>query len=86
MRASFPTASSTLYDPVSYSPDPWAASAWAPPAVSNRIFTNANWNWMQEYGENPQGFNPGYFLWAWARSEAAQMSVCSAQGNTSKNK
>jgi hypothetical protein len=86
MRASFPTASSTLYDPVSYSPDPWAASAWAPPAVSNRIFTNANWNWMQEYGENPQGFNPGYFLRAWARSEAAQMSVCSAQGNTSKNK
>jgi hypothetical protein len=86
MRQSFPSASSTSYDPVSYSSDPWAASAWAPPAMSSQIFTNANWNWMQQYGESSQGANPGYFLRAWARSEAAQMSVCAAQGNASKNK
>jgi len=83
MRASFPTASSTQYDPLSYSADPWAATAWAPPELSNQIFTNANWNWMLQYGQSTHNYNAGYFLRAWARSEAAQVSACAAQGTPS---
>jgi hypothetical protein len=79
MRSSFPTASSTIYDPLSYSADPWAAAAWAPPELSGQIFTNANWNWMLQYGQPKQGYPVGYFLRSWARSEAAQMTICAAQ-------
>jgi len=85
IRTSFPTDSSTSSDPVAYSPDPWAAAAWAPPDLSNQIFTNANWNWMLQYGQTTHDYNAGYFLRAWARSEAAQLAVCSAQGSTAKS-
>jgi len=84
MRQSYPTANSTSNDSWSFSADPWAPSAWASPTLTSPVFTNANWNWMMQYGQNSQGYNPGYFLRAWARSEAAQLTACSAQGNSSK--
>ena len=65
--------------PLFYSADPWAPSAWAPSILSNETFTNANWNWMLQIGLAPQNYPIGYFLRAWARSEAAQTALCSAQ-------
>ena len=85
IRASFPTDGATSSDPITYSPDPWAAAAWAPPGLSNQIFTNANWNWMLQYGQTTHDYNVGYFLRAWARSEAAQITVCSAQASPAKS-
>jgi len=84
MRSSFPTLGSTTYEQLWYSADPWAPSAWTPPPVSSGSFTNAYWEWLLQYGQQPQNYPVGYFLRAWARSESAQMSVCAAQGTASK--
>lgn len=85
MRSSFPIANSTHNEPLFYSADPWAPSAWAPSILSNETFTNANWNWMLQNGLAPQNYPIGYFLRAWARSEAAQTALCSAQGTAKSN-
>ncbi len=74
MRASFPVATSTKSDAVSYSA--FAAPAWLPVELSDPLFTNANWRWMKQFGLTRQGYPVGYFLRAWARSEAAQLTSC----------
>lgn len=81
MRSSFPIPSSTPNEPIFYSADPWAPSAWAPPQLSNEAFTNANWNWMQKNADEPKNYPVGYFLRAWARSEAAQTALCAPKSN-----
>jgi len=79
MRANFPTADSKEHDPITYSADPWAAAAWAPPELSNESFTSANWNWMLQYGQDTEGYGAGYVLRAWARSEAGLLNACAAK-------
>jgi hypothetical protein len=46
------------------------------PEVADQSFINANWQWMLNYGQTPQGFPIGYFLRAWAEGEAAQLNIC----------
>lgn len=78
MRANFPTETSTKNDPVVYSVDPYAAAAWTPNELSEALFSSVYWNWIMQYGSAPQNEPIGYFLRAWARSEASQLSVCAA--------
>lgn len=79
MRANFPTAASTVSDPVVYSDDFFAPAAWTPQNLSDEFFGNVYWNWMTQYGLTP-GNNPvGYFLRAWARAEAAEVASCKAK-------
>jgi hypothetical protein len=78
MRENFPIEGSTDKDPILYSVDPFAPAAWDEPDLSNAFFSGIFWNWIVQYGQSPQGYPPGYFLRAWARSEAAQVSGCQA--------
>jgi hypothetical protein len=77
LRGSYPTDTSSGSNPVSYSSDPYAASAFLTPDVADPKFVNTDWNWMLMY---QQQFSPdwpvGYYLRAWARSEAAELGTC----------
>jgi hypothetical protein len=85
MRPIFPRSSSTLLDAVTYSLDPFAPSAWADPVLSDSTFTNVNWNWMLQYGQTDNQGDVGYFLRAWARSEAAELKACQASHSVPTN-
>jgi hypothetical protein len=76
IRGAYPGPSSSPSDKIGYSPDPFAASGFLSPQVTNEQFINANWNWMLQYGTDGNGGSVPYFLRAWARSEAAELSVC----------
>jgi hypothetical protein len=78
LRVTFPGVNSTASDPVNPSDNPFAGAGYLAPEVTDQSFITANWNWMLAYGQNPQGWPIGYFLRAWARSEAAQLGVCEA--------
>jgi hypothetical protein len=75
LRGSYPTANSTVSDAVNPSPDPFAGAGFLTPEVADQSFINANWNWMLSFGQDPHGGSIGYFLRAWARSEAAELKV-----------
>jgi hypothetical protein len=75
-RSLYPTEQSTLGDPVVRSPDPFAGSGYLEPETSSPTNWITNWQWMQLNGTTPQGYPIGYFLRAWARSEAAKSSAC----------
>lgn len=81
MRFSYPTAASTTSDPVIPSQDPFVSSGYLVPELADQSFVNANWEWMLNHGKDPQGQSIGYFLRAWARSEAAELSVCQGKAN-----
>jgi len=78
IRSAFPSLGSTTGDWLIYSSDPFAAAAWVNPDLSDSAFANVNWNWMLQYGRQTQGVPIGYFLRAWARSEAAELRACQA--------
>lgn len=78
LRGSYPGLNSTRFDPVNFSPDPFVSSGFLASEVADQLFINANWNWMLSFGRAPVN-GSGYFLRAWARSEAAELSVCQAQ-------
>jgi hypothetical protein len=78
LRGAYPTATSTRTDPLS-SAEYSLSSAWyVAPEVSDPAFVEANWNWMLQFNQNPEaaGGDVGYFLKAWAMSEAAASAAC----------
>jgi hypothetical protein len=78
LRVAFPSVNSTASDPVIPSDNPFAGAGYLAPEITDQPFITANWNWMLAYGQNPQGWPIGYFLRAWARSEAAHLGACDA--------
>jgi len=78
LRADFPSMKSSASDGVTASDNPFAGAGYLAPEITNQLFITANWNWMLANGQTPQGWPIGYFLRAWARSEAASQGVCDA--------
>jgi hypothetical protein len=76
LRQSYPTASSRVSDPIIPSPDPFAAAGFLTREVADESSVRVNWNWMLNYGQDPHDGSTGYFLRAWARSEAAKLRAC----------
>jgi hypothetical protein len=75
LRNNYPTATAKASDPPSPSSDVFASSGFLRPEISNDAFITANWDWIVANGQSPQGQPIGYFLRAWARSEAAAVRV-----------
>ncbi len=76
VRAYYPSANSQVSNPLNPSPDPFAGGGYLTPEVADQSIIDANWKWMQSYAQNPQGQSIGYYLRAWARSEAAELNRC----------
>ena len=81
LRSSYPALHSRASDSITPAQDPWAGSGFLTPELADRFFINANWRWMMSYGRDQQGWPIGYFLRAWARSEAAEIGVCKVQSH-----
>ena len=81
IRASYPSATSTPSDKENPSPsDPFASAGYLSGEISSDTFVNANWNWIVQNGTvAPTTLPVGYFLRAWARSEAAELQACQAK-------
>jgi hypothetical protein len=79
LRGSYPTATATAGDSPTTSQYGYSSAWYVAPEVADSTYVNANWNWMMRFGQNPQGSPIGYFLRAWAMSEAAELSVCKSQ-------
>jgi hypothetical protein len=76
MRNHYPAISSTRFDPVD-SPDVvLVAAGFLQPEVADSTFITTNWHWMLSHAKTPQAEPVGYFLRAWARSEAAALASC----------
>ncbi len=75
LREFYPTVASTASDEIDPAQDPFAGAGFLTPEVADQSFINANWNWMLSFGQDPHGGSIGYFLRAWARSEAAELDV-----------
>lgn len=78
VRNDYPTFDSTPSDPVDQSDDPFAGAGFLQPEVRDDSFIVDNWNWMSANGKNTQDWPIGYFLRAWARTEAAALQACQA--------
>lgn len=83
LRASYPRASSRVSDPIYPSADPFSGAGFLTPEIANQSTVDANWNWMQRFAQDPQGQSIGYYLRAWARSEAAELNRCTYPKNSS---
>jgi hypothetical protein len=79
VRGAYPTKNSTPSDHKNPSADPYASASFLTPEVSSDNFVGSNWNWMENYGFDLGSASLGYFLRAWARSEAAERSMCKSQ-------
>jgi hypothetical protein len=72
VRYAYPwSENDSLANPGGPSSDPFAGAGylWGQPSE----FADANWQWMLLNGTNPHGLPVGYFLRAWAWSEAAEI-------------
>jgi len=78
LRNAYPALSSELSDQIVPSTDPFAASWYLSPESGNFSDVETHWQWMNSHGKAPQGFPIGYFLRAWAVSEAAENNSCQA--------
>jgi hypothetical protein len=76
LRGAYPIQNSTVADAVNPSQDPFAGSGFLTSEVANQPNIDANWNWMQSLAQGPQNEPMGYYLRAWARSEAAELNRC----------
>jgi len=75
-RLTYPTIDSAVSDPVVVSDNPFAETLYLMPESSSAEDWQANWQWMLSEGTSPNGWPIGYFLRAWARSEAAFAEAC----------
>jgi hypothetical protein len=76
MRATYPVLHSAESDPVAASDDPYVTSGFLEPETSSPEDWRANWQWMLAEATAPHNQSVGYFLRAWARSEAALAKTC----------
>jgi len=77
MRNGFPRIDSTQDDTVFPTNNPFAGSLFLEDESAQPGDEEHNWQWMQAHSTSPQGWPIGYFLRAWARSEAAINKTCS---------
>jgi len=75
VRANYPVEASTADDAFVPSDDPFVGADYLWPVVAGSDFVHDNWQWMMARAQDPQGQPIGFFLRAWARSEAAFRSV-----------
>jgi hypothetical protein len=80
LRGYYPTGNSNASDPITPSQDPFSGAGFLAPEVADQSSIDANWSWMQRFAQNPQGQSIGYYLRAWARSEAAELNRCKYAG------
>jgi hypothetical protein len=76
LRFAYPTFDSTTSDTIIPSIDPFSGAGYLTPEIATQSSVDANWSWMKRFAENPNGQSIGYFLRAWARSEAAELNRC----------
>jgi hypothetical protein len=76
VRGAYPMASAATTDHVNLSADPFDSQGYLTPEIANDQYINTNWTWMRSYGLQPTDSDPGYFLRAWARAEAAELNAC----------
>lgn len=78
VRASYPSPTSSSTDKEDpYDSDPFASAGYLAGEISSDTFVQANWNWIIQKGTVvPTNLPVGYFLRAWARSEAAELQAC----------
>lgn len=79
LRGSYPTENSTASDPSSSSQYSFSGAWYVAPEVANEEYVDANWSWMLLYAQSSQDEPIGYFLRAWAMSEAAEHQICMSQ-------
>jgi len=78
IRAQYPALGSSSGNAVVPS-SPFAAAGYLEAESSSPAYWIANWQWMSGSGTNPAvADSTGYFLRAWARSEAAVLSACNS--------
>ncbi len=75
-RLDYPTLDSAPSDPLAVSDNPLAGSLYLEPETSSPEDWYANWEWMTAEATAPPGGDVGYFLRAWAQSEAALAQAC----------
>jgi len=78
LRGAYPSLASTPTDAPSTAAYSWSSAWYVAPEVSTPALVNANWKWMLQFNQSPQagGGDIGYFLKAWAMSEAAESDLC----------
>jgi len=79
LRGAYPTAASTPNDPPSTAEYSFSSAWYVSPEIAGPAFVAANWKWMLQFAQDPQDAPVGYFLRAWARSEAAEAAICKEQ-------
>ena len=76
VRDAYPwSENDNLSNPAGPSLDPFASAGYLWPQLSDSADWDANWQWMLQNGTNPHGQPVGYFLRAWAWSEAAELRL-----------
>jgi hypothetical protein len=76
LRSAYPTLHSSASDAVIPHADPLASAEYLDPETSDQSDWSDNWQWMQIHGTSPRGEPIGFYLRAWARSEAAMLQSC----------
>lgn len=79
VRSAYPIPDSMPSDPVIVSDDPFASAGFLQPEVADRSFVVANWSWMNANTQGPPDWPVGYFLRAWAHTEAAAIQTCQSE-------
>jgi len=79
LRGAYPTIDSSSSTGLSDTQYPLTSAWYLPPELASNTFVNANWSWSLQFGQTPQTAPIGYFLRAWARSEAAEQRLCKQQ-------
>jgi hypothetical protein len=78
IRAFYPIPLATPADTIGSTADVLAGAGFLQPAVTDDVFVSNQWNWMLSQAQSPRTEPVGYFLDAWARSEAAKLAFCKA--------
>jgi hypothetical protein len=76
VRAFYPIPLATQADTIGPAADVLAGAGFLQPAVTDDVFVSNQWNWMLSQAQSPGTEPVGYFLDAWARSEAAKLVFC----------
>jgi hypothetical protein len=76
MRAFYPVPLATQTDTIGSPADVLAGAGFLQPAMTDDVFVSSQWDWMLSQAQSPGTEPVGYFLDAWARSEAAKLAFC----------
>jgi hypothetical protein len=79
VRNGYPTFDSRPSHPTAASDDPFAGAGFLQPEVADPSFVVDNWDWMNANAPDPSDEPVGYFLRAWAHTEAAALQSCQSE-------